>query len=510
MVMKNKFLCTEVVLCGIAELLMMLFVFYFHYLCMDHAEHIHASWLVWQGKIPYRDFFEHHNPLLWFLMAPVTAAFYKKAIILYVCKVITALVYMIMFAGFYKICRRYLAVSGKAFALALCLYFLVCDHMFLFFELQPDPFMLAGFVWGLYYFFGYLEKKEQGDLSRAFVLFVISFLFLQKILLLLALLGGYSLWLLHQGKMRWKDIAFSAGYPLVLLVLFLMYLVYTYSLNLYLLLNYDLNFWMQKFSGEGRVLTDLRVTAMLPVAAVAVLRPFLADKNMYRHILCVLLFGGYLLKYFIGAPYPQYFMFDNLVSAVIIGDYILSSGAYWKRCLLFLLLFLTSIWVWRKYLPNRIFPSYVQAQQYVMDNTEKDDVLFNSFYFFFNIYGANPSYYWFGHGNIAEVAALVYDFEKGFDLNEALYKYRPRFFYLQHYPNMILRLNDNQSRFPDILAEVWEELPEKTRPDKDAFMAKWNSKYFQIFDYDFIERYYEQTMFSGLYMRRSFENQTLE
>ena len=30
----------------------------------DNVEHIHATWLVAQGKIPYKDFFQHHNPLM--------------------------------------------------------------------------------------------------------------------------------------------------------------------------------------------------------------------------------------------------------------------------------------------------------------------------------------------------------------------------------------------------------------------------------------------------------------
>ena len=41
----------------------------------DTVEHIYASWLVSEGKQPYKDFFEHHNPLLWYLFSPVAAFF---------------------------------------------------------------------------------------------------------------------------------------------------------------------------------------------------------------------------------------------------------------------------------------------------------------------------------------------------------------------------------------------------------------------------------------------------
>ena len=36
----------------------------------DTLEHIHSSWLVYAEFVPYKDFFQHHNPLLWYLFAP--------------------------------------------------------------------------------------------------------------------------------------------------------------------------------------------------------------------------------------------------------------------------------------------------------------------------------------------------------------------------------------------------------------------------------------------------------
>ena len=41
----------------------------------DNVEHIHTSFLVALGQVPYRDFFQHHNPLMWFIFAPVTWLF---------------------------------------------------------------------------------------------------------------------------------------------------------------------------------------------------------------------------------------------------------------------------------------------------------------------------------------------------------------------------------------------------------------------------------------------------
>ncbi len=37
----------------------------------DEVEHLHAAWLVGQGLLPFRDFFEAHQPPLWYALAPV-------------------------------------------------------------------------------------------------------------------------------------------------------------------------------------------------------------------------------------------------------------------------------------------------------------------------------------------------------------------------------------------------------------------------------------------------------
>ena len=38
----------------------------------DESEHLHAAWLVSAGLVPYRDFWDHHAPLFFYAMAPLT------------------------------------------------------------------------------------------------------------------------------------------------------------------------------------------------------------------------------------------------------------------------------------------------------------------------------------------------------------------------------------------------------------------------------------------------------
>lgn len=57
----------------LAALLRLFPMFWLHPLSRDEIEYFHATDWVRQGLVPYRDFFEHHTPLQWFVFAPVSA-----------------------------------------------------------------------------------------------------------------------------------------------------------------------------------------------------------------------------------------------------------------------------------------------------------------------------------------------------------------------------------------------------------------------------------------------------
>ena len=37
---------------------------------VDDFEHLASAWWIFNGYIPYRDFFQHHNPLFWYVIQP--------------------------------------------------------------------------------------------------------------------------------------------------------------------------------------------------------------------------------------------------------------------------------------------------------------------------------------------------------------------------------------------------------------------------------------------------------
>src|ERR1700730_5409768 len=62
-----------IVVIGIAAAARALSLQWLHPVTWDEIEFFRATDWVRRGLVPYRDFWEHHTPLQWFLFAPVTA-----------------------------------------------------------------------------------------------------------------------------------------------------------------------------------------------------------------------------------------------------------------------------------------------------------------------------------------------------------------------------------------------------------------------------------------------------
>ena len=80
---------------------------------VDEFEHLHASWLISIGQLPYRDFFEHHHPLLWYVSAPIVSLFYNNVIIFYIMRGVGFLVSFITLIYIYKIALFFIPMAHQ-------------------------------------------------------------------------------------------------------------------------------------------------------------------------------------------------------------------------------------------------------------------------------------------------------------------------------------------------------------------------------------------------------------
>ena len=87
-------------------LLLNLFVSIFGEYNKDEFEHIHSAWYVLKGFSPYKDFYQHHHPLLWYFLAPFILMFGENI-------VSVAIMRFVIFLFFLGICFFVYLISMK-------------------------------------------------------------------------------------------------------------------------------------------------------------------------------------------------------------------------------------------------------------------------------------------------------------------------------------------------------------------------------------------------------------
>ncbi|MBR1904550.1 MAG: hypothetical protein IJ824_05195, partial [Alphaproteobacteria bacterium] len=165
----------------------------------DQTEHLHAAYLVSIGQVPYKDFFEHHHPLLWYLLAPAMQWFYPSIKVVYFARFLA----LGFFAGclwlLFVITDKFLFNRRSAVFTLLCLMS-VPELWNDIFNLRPDILMLLSVLGGLAFFFVYLRNQSVIYLILSYILQIVAFLFLQKAALTILGFGIANLWLLLQKK----------------------------------------------------------------------------------------------------------------------------------------------------------------------------------------------------------------------------------------------------------------------------------------------------------------------
>ena len=88
----------------------------------DESQHLHVAWLVSEGHVPYRDFWEHHLPFFHYAIAPLTAWLTDRAEVYFAARSVMAILAAAAVVLTWRLARR-LSADGATWA-ALVLVFL--------------------------------------------------------------------------------------------------------------------------------------------------------------------------------------------------------------------------------------------------------------------------------------------------------------------------------------------------------------------------------------------------
>ena len=205
----------------------------------DNIEHLHESWMIWQGRIPYKDFFQHHNPLLWYIGAPVVGFFEYSLRAVDAANFIAVMSTVITMIYIFRIHKDFLGgILGGVIAIS---FFALPQESLYNKDFKPDNYMVMGLVVGLYYFLCYIKNKGLFNLSLSFIAFFSAFMFTQKSALILFGVFLIILYLIKDEKVSLKDCIQSGILPVVIYLLYLAYLHKHDILTMYFRANFELN-----------------------------------------------------------------------------------------------------------------------------------------------------------------------------------------------------------------------------------------------------------------------------
>jgi len=438
--------------------LLLMQMFFTGYFGMDDWEHWATSWFMYHGYLPYRDFFQHHNPLLWYLELPFFSFVDHPLDIFQIGRVIAAVFFL---GGCFFIGKIVQALGGTAtsFLYALLVYLSYPASAGTYIQNRPDTYMVFCMLFGLYFWIRFYQGKKERDLLFCYFLFFLSFAFLQKAIWFLAPFGIYQLYLLIKGKIKWAPVIRASILPLLIIVGYGIYLYQTGSLIRYWELNWILNlYYFRDYQSYSYGVLDYVYNFLCPCFLLV---GIFKGKGLLRQLSFVL-FGFALIYFFVPKLYQFYWLIWTPFAAIILGlgtERVLKSslflGRFFVMAFLILSCFLSGVYIFTegRFVVNEPFEQVVR-------NLEKhrkigDDLVdYGDFRgVFFRTHPAH--YYWYNLMRGALWDSYLFHRHELPDWDGYIYKNKPR--YIIHHEVYDLMRADDQNKDYKIMgvSEDW-------------------------------------------------------
>ncbi|MCY3740944.1 MAG: glycosyltransferase family 39 protein [Candidatus Poribacteria bacterium] len=127
----------------------------------DETQHLHATWAVTQGQLPYRDFWENHTPLLYYCLSPLILLLDEGVQIIFIARGIMFLLVLAILYATYKIAKTCYGTQVAILGVLLLTYMVTFTTMTI--ETRPDiPITLLELI-SLYLFIKAFQSNVEMD-----------------------------------------------------------------------------------------------------------------------------------------------------------------------------------------------------------------------------------------------------------------------------------------------------------------------------------------------------------
>ncbi len=396
----------------------------------DIAEHIQASFLVHQGMVPYRDFFEHHHPLLWYLFAPIVGMLERNIHVFGIVNYITFLFFVIGLVFLYKIVTEFL--SGRTAALFSVLMLLVPEIFLYYVYFKPDNYMFTCILAGVYYLFCYIRDNKCRDLIFSYAGFWVAFLFCQKALCYFPLVAIWSVWLLYKREMKWRDFGAALIFPLVGAVSIVWCLYSSGVWEAYYQMNFVFNREMVDLFGEKRVGRAWDVANVMFCMAIFLgiaLYKYMGGYFRFWVWMFATVFGW---KVFYFAPHVYYYYEAYIFAVPLTLTGLMKLAEKWKILLFIVFVEIQCylIYMGMCFYNDIVYKYRKTINEYLWEHTNRCDYILVGNGSILFLFYKTPEYYWFSPWRLSVVGAKIglhgYD-----DYNALIQKYLPKFIWVE-------------------------------------------------------------------------------
>lgn len=369
---------------------------------VDEFEAIHTSWKVLNTGSIYVDFFQHHHPLLYFLSAPVIAIVGENIATLFVLRGMALFMLLGIVFVTYIISRRLFDRKTALLSIVLLASMRIFIHRAM--EVRPDtPQVLFGLI-SILFLFSFYENRSRRDLIISGVALAISFIFLQKAVLLIFLLGVVMLVDIFRRDLTLKDLLLYLLVFIITLLPWYTYLLATGELEAYMFVNWKFNLNMGGgFSPLSNIFNTLRRNTLVwvfyfPGIWLVMKKGHRSTNRVRLAVLSITLLASVLLA---SHPNPQYFMHSIPLISVLAAFALMTFFSANARRLLIIVIIGTVIPAFA--IAKRPFkkPNTTQIERirYVLSITDKTDRVYDPDKYF-NLFREDIDFFW--HYTISE------------------------------------------------------------------------------------------------------------
>ena len=400
----------------------------------DTLEHVHTSWLVWSGKLPYKDFFQHHNPLLWYVGAPLVGFYEYSLRAVDAVNMLTVTVFLLMLWYIYRLHKDFL--SNKIGGLVAAAFCALPQESLYNKDFKPDNFMATAIIAGIYYLFCYMRDKRVLPLFISFMLFFASFMFTQKAALIVIGIGVIILWLIREKKIKLEDCIISGSIPFLIFLAFLAFLYYEDVLTMYIKANFELNAHIPDvFYTRRYIHPSLEMTVPILFAIYALVKN-VYDGNVYIKTFAIIFILEYLIRMYYFTPFVYYFALLHALASTLAGvavAEIIKKKQWFSYIVLSYFIVLGGIYanIYRHRITVGDDFKY-GASGFVLRLTTPCDYVVNGYRIGYNLFNKDIDFIWNLKGQIDVIAATI-GIRPTSDLESLIRKCRPKIIYGKNY-----------------------------------------------------------------------------